>query len=351
MTTDLPDSALELRSTGDVARHAGAIPARRPGSRPPPPTRSWYGWRRRRSTRRTWVVLIAGADLTTATVDGHAGAPGRHGIVGSGRPGGPLGARRQVASRGQRGCGHRGGRRVVGRRRRPCSGRRWAIAGGAMYSQYRAVDAAACLVLPEGATARGRRVVVRQSADGARNGGNHAPRRSFGAGAHRCGVQSRPDARQAVPGGRGAAGQHRPQVRAGGAAAFARRGPCLQLGRRRRSRRTSSRRSRRRPRRWRSTRPAAGRWQVRSSAAWRTAASSTAAEYSRYGSTVHKQVYIYGGLDTGPTVLTRNFGMAWGVGGWLLTPFLQSAGRRDHWPTPGAGGRGAHHDLREHLHP
>jgi hypothetical protein len=56
------------------------------------------------------------------------------------------------------------------------------------------------------------------------------------------------------------------------------------------------------------------------------AANSTAAEYSRYGSTVHKQVYIYGGLDTGPTMLTRNFGMAWGVGGWLLTPFLQNAG-------------------------
>ena len=56
------------------------------------------------------------------------------------------------------------------------------------------------------------------------------------------------------------------------------------------------------------------------------AANSTAAEYSRYGSTVHKQVYIYGGLDTSPTVLTRNFGMAWGVGGWLLTPFLQNAG-------------------------
>jgi hypothetical protein len=41
---------------------------------------------------------------------------------------------------------------------------------------------------------------------------------------------------------------------------------------------------------------------------------------------VHKQVYIYGALDTGPTTLTRNFGMAWGVGGWLLTPFLQSSG-------------------------
>jgi hypothetical protein len=54
------------------------------------------------------------------------------------------------------------------------------------------------------------------------------------------------------------------------------------------------------------------------------AASSTAAEYSRYGSTVHKQAYIYGGLDTGPTTLTRNFGMAWGLGGWLLTQFLQN---------------------------
>ncbi len=52
------------------------------------------------------------------------------------------------------------------------------------------------------------------------------------------------------------------------------------------------------------------------------AANQTASGYSRYGSTTHKQVYIYGGLDTGPTELTRSFGMAWGVGGWLLTPFL-----------------------------
>jgi NADPH2:quinone reductase len=48
--------------------------------------------------------------------------------------------------------------------------------------------------------------------------------------------------------------------------------------------------------------------------------------YSRYGSSTHKQVYIYGGLDRGPTLLTRNFGMAWGIGGWLLTPFLQRIG-------------------------
>jgi NADPH2:quinone reductase len=52
----------------------------------------------------------------------------------------------------------------------------------------------------------------------------------------------------------------------------------------------------------------------------------TAKEYSRYGSTTHKQVYIYGGLDRGPTEFTRTFGAAWGIGGWLLTPFLQKIG-------------------------
>ena len=56
------------------------------------------------------------------------------------------------------------------------------------------------------------------------------------------------------------------------------------------------------------------------------AANATATEYSRYGSTVHKQVYIYGGLDRGPTEVVRNFGMAWSIGGWLLTPFLQKLG-------------------------
>jgi hypothetical protein len=56
------------------------------------------------------------------------------------------------------------------------------------------------------------------------------------------------------------------------------------------------------------------------------AANKTAKEYSRYGSTTYKQVYIYGGLDRGPTELYRAFGMAWGIGGWLLTPFLQKLG-------------------------
>jgi NADPH2:quinone reductase len=59
------------------------------------------------------------------------------------------------------------------------------------------------------------------------------------------------------------------------------------------------------------------------------AASRGATSYSRYGSSTHKQVYIYGGLDTRPTELGRNFGMAWGVGGWLVTWFLQKIGSRD----------------------
>jgi NADPH2:quinone reductase len=56
------------------------------------------------------------------------------------------------------------------------------------------------------------------------------------------------------------------------------------------------------------------------------ALNQTAKEYSRYGSTTHKQVYIYGNLDPSPTEFVRNFGMAWGMGGWLLTPFLLKIG-------------------------
>jgi NADPH:quinone reductase len=56
------------------------------------------------------------------------------------------------------------------------------------------------------------------------------------------------------------------------------------------------------------------------------AAASAGASYSRYGSSVYKKLYIYGSLDRGPTELTRTFGMAWAIGGWLLTPFLFQIG-------------------------
>jgi NADPH:quinone reductase-like Zn-dependent oxidoreductase len=60
-----------------------------------------------------------------------------------------------------------------------------------------------------------------------------------------------------------------------------------------------------------------------------TAINKNAKVYSRYGSNVHKQVYIYGSLDPRPVEINRSFGMAWGVGGWLLSPFLMKIGPVD----------------------
>ena len=56
------------------------------------------------------------------------------------------------------------------------------------------------------------------------------------------------------------------------------------------------------------------------------AAIANSTEYSRYGSTTFKQVYIYGGLERSVTTLSRSFGFSWGIGGWLLTPFLIKLG-------------------------
>jgi NADPH:quinone reductase-like Zn-dependent oxidoreductase len=63
--------------------------------------------------------------------------------------------------------------------------------------------------------------------------------------------------------------------------------------------------------------------------AMEAAANRTAKEYSRYGSSTFKQVYIYGGLDLSPTLLDRGFGLSWSVSGFLLTPFLQKIGMAD----------------------
>ena len=60
--------------------------------------------------------------------------------------------------------------------------------------------------------------------------------------------------------------------------------------------------------------------------AMEAAAARTPGAYSIYGSIKHKQVYLYGGLDTSPTTLSRGYGMAWGVGGWLLPNFLAKVG-------------------------
>ena len=63
--------------------------------------------------------------------------------------------------------------------------------------------------------------------------------------------------------------------------------------------------------------------------AMEVAASASGAAQGPYGSTTHKQVYIYGGLDRGPTTLNRAFGMAWGLGGWLLPNYLARVGEEE----------------------
>jgi NADPH:quinone reductase-like Zn-dependent oxidoreductase len=60
--------------------------------------------------------------------------------------------------------------------------------------------------------------------------------------------------------------------------------------------------------------------------AMEAAANRNAKEYSRYGSSTFKQVYIYGGLDLKMTELDRGFGLSWSVSGFLLMPFLQKVG-------------------------
>ena len=64
-------------------------------------------------------------------------------------------------------------------------------------------------------------------------------------------------------------------------------------------------------------------------AAMERAANRTATGFSRYGSSVPKQVYIYGVLNPGPKIIDGNIGAAWGVGGWLLTWFLQRIGETE----------------------
>jgi len=69
-----------------------------------------------------------------------------------------------------------------------------------------------------------------------------------------------------------------------------------------------------------------GRLAGRILAAMESALARNASEYSRYGTSTLKQVYLYGSLDTSPTEIVRSFGMAWAVGGWLVFPFLQRIG-------------------------
>jgi NADPH2:quinone reductase len=323
MTSDLPDQALELRSLvtsqGTLEISLRAVPVPSPAANEvlvrveaSPINPSDLG------------VLIAGADMSTATVAGTA----EHPVVTAPLPEGALAG---LSARIDKSLpvGNEAAGTVVAAGSASTAqallGKTVGIAGGGMYTQYRAVDAAACLVLRDGATAKegassfvnpltalgmletmrreGHAALVHTAAASnlgqmlvklciadevplvniVRKADQEKLLRSFGA-VHVCNSSS-------------------PSFSTDLADALTATSATIAFD-------------------------ATGGGTLASQilSGMERAASATATEYSRYGSAVHKQVYIYGGLDTGPTMLFRNFGMAWGVGGWLLTPFLQSVG-------------------------
>jgi NADPH:quinone reductase len=152
MTADLPGEALELRSLvtsgGTLELSLHEVPVSAPGANEvlvrveaSPINPSDLG------------LLIASADMTTASV---AGTPERP-VVTASIAEAALGA---LAARLDKSLpvGNEGAGTVVAAGSSAAAqallGKTVGIAGGAMYTQYRAVDASACLVLPEGATAK-----------------------------------------------------------------------------------------------------------------------------------------------------------------------------------------------------
>ncbi len=323
MTSDLPEHALELRSLvtsqGSLELSLHDIPV-------PSPAANEVVVRVEASpiNPSDLGVLIPGADMSAATV---AGTP-EHPVVTAPLPDralAGLSARIDTSLP----VGNEGAGTVVAAGPSPAAqallGKTVGIAGGGMYTQYRAVDASACLVLPDGATAKdgassfvnpltalgmletmrreGHSALVHTAA--ASNLGQMLVKLCITDGVPLVNIVRKPDQEELLRslGAVHVCDSSSPSFSTDLVEALTATSATIAFD-------------------------ATGGGTLASQIlnGMEQAASATATEYSRYGSAVHKQVYIYGGLDTGPTMLTRNFGMAWGVGGWLLTPFLQSVG-------------------------
>jgi NADPH2:quinone reductase len=323
MTGDLPENALELRSLvtsqGTLELSLQDVPIPTPAGNEvlvqveaSPINPSDLG------------LLIASADMSTATV---AGTPERPVVTASLRPG-TLGALSPRVDKPTP-VGNEGAGTVVAAGPSPAAqallGKMVGIAGGAMYSQYRLVDAAACLVLPSGATAKdgassfvnpltalgmletmrreGHSALVHTAA--ASNLGQMLVKLCRKDGVPLVNIVRKPEQEELLRS-------------LGAAHVCSTASPTFTTDLLEALKATSATLAF----------DATGGGTLASQIlnGMEEAANASAGQYSRYGSAVHKQVYIYGALDTGPTTLTRNFGMAWGIGGWLLTPFLQSVG-------------------------
>jgi NADPH:quinone reductase len=323
MTANLPDNALELRSlvtsdgTLELSLHDVPVPV---------PSANQVLVRVEASPINPSDVglLIAGADMTAAQV---AGTPERPVVTA------PLteNLRRALSARVDRSLpvGNEGAGTVVAAGSSPAAqgvlGRTVAIGGRSMYAQFRAVDVSACLVLPEGTTARegassfvnpltalgmvetmrrdGHSGLVHTAA--ASNLGQMLVKLCAADGVPLVNIVRKPEQEELLRslGAVHVCNSTSPTFMPDLIEALAATSATLAFD-------------------------AAGGGKLASQilTGIEAVANSTAQAYSTYGSTVHKQVYIYGGLDPSPTVLTRNFGFAWSVGAWLLTPFLQSVG-------------------------
>jgi NADPH:quinone reductase len=322
MTADLPNSALELRS---LVTSQGTLELSLHDVEVPTPAANEVLVRVEASpiNPSDLGLLIPGADMAAATVAGTPERPVVTAPLGAGALAGLSARLDQPLPVGNEGAGT-----VVAAGSSPAAqallGKTVGIAGGGMYTQYRAVDASACLVLPQGATAKdgassfvnpltalgmletmrreGHSGLVHTAA--ASNLGQMLVKLCSKDGVPLVNIVRKPDQEELL---RSLGAVHvlnsaSPSFKTDLVEALKATSATLAFD-------------------------ATGGGTLASQilSGMEEAASSTAAEYSRYGSTVHKQVYIYGGLDTSPTTLTRNFGMAWGLGGWLLTQFLQSS--------------------------
>jgi NADPH:quinone reductase len=267
-------------------------------------------------------VLLAGADVTAAVSAGSADRP----VVTMPLP---DAAARAVAGRVgiPMPVGNEGAGTVVaaGASAAALLGRTVAAAGGAMYAQYRCVDASLCLPLPEGTpaadgasafvnpmTALGMVETMRLEhhtalvhTAAASNLGQMLNRLCLEEQIPLVNIVRRPEQEELLrsAGAAYVCNSTSPAFMAELTAALTETGATLAFDA-----------------------TGGGRLASQILTGMEAAASAAAGGYSRYGSAVHKQVYIYGSLDRGPTELTRNYGMAWGIGGWLLTPFLQKIG-------------------------
>ena len=215
-----------------------------------------------------------------------------------------------------------------GHRPRPrrCSAARSACSAARCTPQYRCVHVSQALALPDGVTSEQGAACFVNPLTALGNDRHDAARGPHRAGPHRGRLQPRPDAQPPVPRRRHRTRQHRAPARAGAAPARPGRRPRLQLVGGLVSSMISPTRSTATGATIAFDAIGGGRLAGQILTCMERAANARATEYSRYGSTSTSRCTSTAASIGDRPNSNRNFGMAWGVAGWLLTPYMISAG-------------------------